>query len=54
MIRLEPRYVAKTEVVSKGNHGVWDSLPKLTITLPYDVDSNTLTMSNPMPESTLL
>ncbi len=33
-------------------HGVQDTTPELTITSP-DVDSNTLTMGNPMPESTL-
>ncbi len=35
---------------------VWDSMLELTITLPYvhsRVDSNTFTMGNPMPESTL-
>jgi hypothetical protein len=37
-------------------HGVWDSITELTITSHYDrsrVDSNTFSMGNPMPESTL-
>jgi hypothetical protein len=33
-------------------YGVWDPMPDLTITSPYD-DSKTCTMSNPMSESTL-
>jgi hypothetical protein len=40
----------------KEKHGVWDPMPELTITSPYvhsRVDSNTFTMGNPMPESTL-
>jgi hypothetical protein len=44
------------EAESKEKHGAWDPLPELTITLPYvhsRVDSNTFTMGNPMPESTL-
>ncbi len=35
---------------------VWDPMPELTITSPYvhfRVDSNTFTMGNLMPESTL-
>ncbi len=47
-----------TEADSKEKHGVWDSMPELTISSPYvhsRVDSNTFTMGlgNPMPESTL-
>ncbi len=37
-------------------HGVWDPMPDLTIISPYvhsRVDSNTFTMGNPMPVSTL-
>jgi hypothetical protein len=33
-------------------YGTWDPMPELTITSPY-VYSNTFTMGNPMPESTL-
>jgi hypothetical protein len=36
--------------------GVWDPMPELTITSPYvhsRFDSNTFTMGNPVPESTL-
>ncbi len=36
--------------------GVWDSMPELTIPSPYvqsRVDSSTITMGNPMPETTL-
>ncbi len=43
-----------TEAESKEKHGVWDPMPELTS--PYihsRDDSNTLTMGNPMPESTL-
>ncbi len=40
------------EAESKENHCVWDPMPELTINSPY-VDSNTFTMGNPMPESTL-
>ncbi len=48
-----------TEVESKENHGVWDPMPELTITsrsspyIHFSVDSNTCTMGNPKPESTL-
>ncbi len=45
-----------TEAESKEKHGVWDPMPELTITSPYvhsRVDSNTFTIGNPMPESTL-
>ncbi len=41
---------------SKGKHGVWDPRPEFSITSPYvhsRVDSNTFTMGNLMPESTL-
>jgi hypothetical protein len=44
------------EAKSKEKHGVWDPMPDLTIISPYGhfrVDSNTFTMGNPMPESTL-
>ncbi len=42
-----------SEAESKEKHGVWDPMPELTIiTSPY-VDSDTFTMGNPMPESTL-
>ncbi len=45
-----------SEAESKEKHGVWDPMPELTITSPYvhsRVDSNTFTMGNPLPESTL-
>jgi hypothetical protein len=48
--------VKRPESESKENHGVWDPMPEITIISPYvhsRVDSNTLTMGNPMPESTL-
>ncbi len=41
---------------AKEKHGVRNPIPELTITWPYvysRVDSNTFTMVNPMPESTL-
>jgi hypothetical protein len=44
-----------SEAESKEKYGVWDPMPELTIDSPYvhsRVDSNTFTMSNPMPEST--
>jgi hypothetical protein len=44
------------EAESKEKHVVWDPMPELTITSPYvhsRVDSNTFTMANSMPESTL-
>ncbi len=46
--------VAVQETVFKEKHGVWDwdPIPELTITSPYG-DSNTCTMGDPMPESTL-
>jgi hypothetical protein len=40
----------------KEKHCEWDPIPELTITSPHvqsRVDSNTFTMGNPMPESTL-
>jgi hypothetical protein len=43
---------AKTESEFKEKHGIWDPVPELTITSPYD-HSNTFSMSNSMPESTL-
>ncbi len=46
----------RTEAESKEKHGVWDPMPELTIASPYvhsRVDSNTFTLGNPMPESTL-
>jgi hypothetical protein len=49
--RISP-YKYCTEAESKEKHGVWDPMPELTITSPY-VYSNTFTMNNPMPESTL-
>jgi hypothetical protein len=54
-----PKTIATTtvsEAESKGKHGVLDPMPELTITSPYvhsRVDSNTFTMDNPLPESTL-
>ncbi len=45
-----------SEAESQEKHGVWDPMPELTITSPYvhsRVDSNTFTMGNPIPESTL-
>jgi hypothetical protein len=47
---------SKAEAESKEKHGVWDPMLELTITSPYvcsRVDSNTFTMGNPMPDSTL-
>jgi hypothetical protein len=44
------------EAESKEKHGVWDPVPELTITSPFvhfRVYSNTFTMGNPKPESTL-
>jgi hypothetical protein len=44
------------EAESKEKHGVWDPMQELIITSPYvhsRVDSNTFTMGNHMPESTL-
>jgi hypothetical protein len=41
---------------SKEKHGVWDPMPELATNSPYvhsKVDSSTLTMGNPMSESTL-
>jgi hypothetical protein len=38
------------------NHGVWNPMPELTVTSPdvyFRVDSNTFTMGQPLPESTL-
>jgi hypothetical protein len=46
----------RTEAESKEKHGVWDPIPELTLTSSYvhsRVDSNTFTVGNPMPESTL-
>jgi hypothetical protein len=43
--------VQRPETVFKEKHGVWDSMPELTITSPY-VNSNICTMGNPLPEST--
>ncbi len=54
-IRLQIWLLA-SEAESKEKHGAWDPMPELTITSPYvysRVDSNTFTMGNPMPESTL-
>ncbi len=51
-----PTYI-NTETVFKENLGVRDPVPALTITSPYAdsrVGSNTFTMGNPMPESTLI
>jgi hypothetical protein len=45
-----------TEVESKEKHGICAPMQELTITSPYvhsRVDTNTFTMGNPMPESTL-
>ncbi len=53
-LRQQPNQ--KPEAESKEKHGVWDPMPELTITSPYvdsRVDTNTFTMGNPMPESTL-
>ncbi len=49
----------RLETVFKEKHGLWDPILELTVTSPYvdptvyRVDSNTCTMGNPMPESTL-
>ncbi len=43
-------YPKKTEAESEEKHGVWDSMPELTITSPYvrsRVDSNTFTIGPP-------
>ncbi len=48
--------VVGTEAKYKEKHVVWDSMPELAIIPPYidsRVDSNTFTMNNAMPESTL-
>ncbi len=45
-----------TMAESKEKHGAWNPMPELTKTSPYvhsRVDSNTFTMGNPIPESTL-
>jgi hypothetical protein len=52
------RRLGHHEVESKEKHGEWGPMPESTtgITSPYVhtlVDSNTFTMGNPMPESTL-
>ncbi len=51
------RQNADSEAEFKGKHGVWDPMPELIITSPNvvdaKVDSDTFTMGNPMPESTL-
>jgi hypothetical protein len=47
---------ANSEAESKEKHGAGAPVPELTITSPHfrsRVDSNTFTMGNPMPESTL-
>jgi hypothetical protein len=52
----EEKIEGRSEAESKEKHGVWDPIPELTITSRYvhaRVDSNTFTMGNPMPESTL-
>ncbi len=50
-------YTASTpEAEFKEKHGVRDSMPELTLTLPYvhsRVDSNIFTIGNTMPKSTL-
>jgi hypothetical protein len=46
----------KAEAESKEKHGVWEPMPELTTAFSYyhfRVDSNTFTVGNPMPESTL-
>jgi hypothetical protein len=48
LVRIEQ----PSEAQSKEKHGVRDPMPELTITSSY-VHSNTFTMGNPMPESTL-
>jgi hypothetical protein len=55
---LTPPFVDPTEGELKKNmHAIWDLMPELTITSPYFHsrvnDSNTFTMGNTMPESTL-
>ncbi len=48
--------VSSCEAESREKHGVWDSMPELTITSPYvhsRDDSLTFAMGNPLPESTL-
>jgi hypothetical protein len=48
LVRIEQQ----AEAESKEKRGVRDPMPELTITSSY-VHSNTFTMGNPMPESTL-
>ncbi len=48
--------VVQTKTVFEEKHGVWDTMLELTITSPYvdfRVDSNTCTIGDPMPETTL-
>ncbi len=55
-MKCESDEESRAAAESKKNHGVWDPMPELTIISPYAhsrVDSNTFTMGNPMPESTL-
>ncbi len=55
--RLERcRELRQSEAESKEKYGVWDPMTELTLNSPNvhsRVDSNTFTMDNPMPESTL-
>ncbi len=54
--RIEGESTILSETESKEKHGVWDSMPELTMTSPYvpsGVGSYTFTMGNPMPGSTL-
>ncbi len=56
IILLHLLYEGYTEAESKETHGVWNPMPEFTITSPYThsgVDSNTFTIGNPMPKSTL-
>jgi hypothetical protein len=48
------KVLIKTEAESKEKHGVWDLMPELKSPfVDSRMDSNTCTMGNPKPESTL-
>jgi hypothetical protein len=57
MLVVSDGYLPNTNLSeSKEKHGVWDPMPEFTLTSPYvdsRVDSNTFTMGDPLPESTL-
>jgi hypothetical protein len=54
--KVQLKSINNPEVESKEKHDAWEAMQELTVTSPYvhsRVDSNTFTMGNPMPESTL-